>query len=117
MLDWVRFVFGALMMGGGLFVLFTAVLGLFRFRFALNRIHAAALVDTLGILLMAGGLILCAGFSLVSLKLAIVIIFLWCTSPVSSHLLARLQLTITGRPEEKMTVDDPELAEQSKEGD
>lgn len=117
MLDWIRFSLGALMMTGGLFVLFTAVLGLFRFRYALNRIHAAALVDTLGILLMVGGLILCSGFTLVSLKLAIVIVFLWCTSPVASHMLAKLELTITEQPAKRMTVDDPELTAQTREGD
>ena len=69
------------------------------------------------LLLVTLGLILCAGFSLVSLKLAVVMLFLWCTSPVSSHLLAKLELTITGRPEEQMTVDDPDLAEQTREGD
>ncbi len=117
MLDWIRFALGALMMAGGLFVLLSAVLGLFRFRYAFNRIHAAALVDTLGILLMVGGLVLCAGLTLVSLKLAAVVVFLWCTSPVASHLLARLELTVTDRPEKKMTVDDPSLTGQAKEGD
>ena len=38
------------------FVLLSAVLGIFRFRYALSRIHAAALVDTLGILLTLAGL-------------------------------------------------------------
>ena len=117
MLDWVRFGLSALMMAGGLFVLLSAVLGLFRFRYALNRIHAAALVDTLGILLMVGGVILRAGLSLVSLKLAFVIVFLWCTSPVSSHLLAKLALTITQQPEREMSVDDPDAARRTKEGD
>ena len=117
MLDWLRFALGALMIGGGLFVLVSAVLGLFRFRYALNRIHAAALVDTLGIMLTVCGLILCAGFTLVSLKLALVVVFLWCTSPVASHLLARLEVTITEHPEKQMTVDDPALAEQTREDD
>ena len=117
MLDWLRFILGALLMAGGLFVLLTAVLGQFRFRSALNRIHAAALVDTLGILLMLCGLILCAGWSVVSLKLVLVIAFLWLTSPVASHLLAKLSLTVTERPEEQMQVADPELTEHVKEGD
>ena len=117
MLDWLRFGLGALLMGGGLFVLLTAVLGQIRFRSALNRIHAAALVDTLGILLMLGGLILCAGWSLVSLKFVLVIAFLWRTSPVASHLLGKLAVTLTERPEREMRVDDPELTEHVKEGD
>lgn len=117
MLDWIRFGLGAAMMAGGLFVLLSAALGLFRFRYALNRIHAAALVDTLGILLMVGGLILRAGFTLVSVKLLAVIVFLWCTSPVSSHLLAKLELTITARPEKEMAVDDPDTVRRAKEAE
>ena len=117
MLDWLRFGLGAAAIACGLFVLLTAVLGQFRFRSALNRIHAAALVDTLGILLMLGGLILCAGWTLVSLKLALVIAFLWLTSPVASHLLGKLAVTLTERPEREMRVDDPELTARVKEGD
>lgn len=117
MIDWLRFGLGALLTAGGLFVLLTAVLGQFRFRSALNRIHAAALVDTFGILLMLAGLILCAGWSLVSLKLVLVIAFLWLTSPVSSHLLGKLAVTLTDRPEREMQVDDPDLTERVKEGD
>ncbi|MBR5344996.1 MAG: monovalent cation/H(+) antiporter subunit G [Clostridia bacterium] len=117
MLDWLRFGLGTLLMLGGLFVLVTAVLGQFRFRSALNRIHAAALVDTLGILLMLGGLILLAGWSVVSLKLVLVIAFLWLTSPVSSHLLGKLAVTLTDHPEREMQVDDPSLTRDVKEGD
>ncbi len=117
MLDWLRFVSAALLMTGGVFVLLTAVLGQFRFRSALNRIHAAALVDTLGILLMLAGLILCAGWSLVSLKLLLIVAFLWLTSPVQSHLLGKLALTVEDHPEREMQVDDPELTDRVKEGD
>ncbi len=117
MLDWLRFGLAALLIAGGVFVLLSAVLGQFRFRSALNRIHAAALVDTLGILLMLAGLILCAGWSLVSLKLVAVVAFLWLTSPVQSHLLGKLALTVTERPEREMQVDDPELTAQAKEED
>ena len=117
MLDWLRFGLGALLMLGGLFVLVTAVLGQFRFRSALNRIHAAALVDTLGILLMLAGLIVLAGWSVVSLKLLLVIAFLWLTSPVSSHLLGKLTVTLTDHPEREMQVEDPDLVRETKEDD
>ena len=117
MLDWLRFAAGALLMLGGLFVLITAVMGQFRFRSALNRIHAAALVDTLGILLMAGGLICLAGFTVVSLKFLLIIAFLWLTSPVASHLLGKLAVTMTEHPEREMQVDDPDLTREVKEDD
>ena len=50
-------------------------------------------------------------------KLVLVIAFLWLTSPVSSHLLGKLAVTLTDRPEREMQVDDPDLTERVKEGD
>ena len=115
MLDWLRFALGAVLMLGGLFVLLSGVLGLFRFRFSLSRIHAGALIDTIGILLTLGGLIVALGFTLTSLKLLVVIAFLWCTSPVASHLIGRLEVTVTEKPERSMAVEDPEAVAQVKE--
>ena len=40
----------------GLFVFFSAVLGLFRFDYVLNRMHAAAVGDSLGIFCVLIGL-------------------------------------------------------------
>ena len=117
MLDWLRFALGAVLMLGGLFVLLSGVLGLFRFRFSLSRIHAGALIDTIGILLTLGGLIVALGFTLTSLKLLVVIAFLWCTSPVASHLLGKLAVTMTEHPEREMQVDDPDLTREVKEDD
>ena len=67
--------------------------------------------------LMLAGLILCAGWSLVSLKLLLIVAFLWLTSPVQSHLLGKLALTVEDHPEREMQVDDPELTAQAKEED
>ena len=55
--EWIRFGVTALCVVGGLFALFTALLGLFRFDYALNRLHAAAIADTLalGLVLLGVG--------------------------------------------------------------
>ena len=50
--EWIRFGVTALCVVGGLFALLTALLGLFRFDYALNRLHAAAIADTLGLSLL-----------------------------------------------------------------
>ena len=50
MLELIRFVLSALFTLAGLFVLVSGVVGVFRFRYSMNRMHAAALGDTLGIL-------------------------------------------------------------------
>ena len=91
-LEWIRFLLGTglLLMGLGIFLL--QVFGVFKFRHVLSRMHAAAMGDTLGIGISLTGLILLSGFNFTSLKMALIIVFLWLASPVSSHLIARLEV-------------------------
>lgn len=82
----------------GLFVFFTAVLGLYRLDYALNRMHAAAVGDALGVFCILAGLILLHGWSLSAAKGLLVMAFLWITSPVCSHLIAEMEvLTVPGK--------------------
>ena len=67
-----------------------SVLGTFRFKFVLNRMHAAAIADTGSLLLCIVGLCLLTGFSFVTLKFIAIILFFWIASPVSSHLISNL---------------------------
>lgn len=91
-LEWVRFLAGVglLLTGMGIFVL--QLFGVFKFKYVLNRMHAAAMGDTLGIGVSLTGLILLSGFNFTSLKMALIIVFLWLASPVSSHLISRLEV-------------------------
>lgn len=91
MIELVRFGICAALILSGLFILVVGVIGVFRFQYALNRMHAAALNDTLGILCVLSGLIVAQGLDFVALKLVLVIVFLWVSSPVASHLIARLE--------------------------
>lgn len=79
----------------GAVVVVISVLGLYRLKDALERIHAAALTDTLGLILIVAGLVLLCGITVHSLKLLLLVIIWWVTSPVSAHLIARMEL-ITG---------------------
>ena len=72
--EWIRFVLAALCMALGLVFMISAVFGVNRFHHALNRMHAAALGDTLGILFVILSLIIMKGFSMDSLKLSMVIV-------------------------------------------
>ena len=92
-LEWIRFVAGVglLLAGLGFFVL--QIFGVFKFRYVLNRMHAAAMGDTLGIGISLTGLIILSGLNFTSLKMALVIAFLWLASPVSSHLISRLEVS------------------------
>lgn len=80
----------------GLFVIAVSILGLFRFCDALQRLHAGALADTLGLLLIICGVGVLCGFTTYTLKLVVLILIVWMTNPVSSHLITRMEL-ITGR--------------------
>ncbi|MBS6196545.1 MAG: monovalent cation/H(+) antiporter subunit G [Clostridiales bacterium] len=89
--EWCRFIAAAVCLCTGLVFMILAVFGVNRFHKALNRMHAAAMGDTLGILFVLLGLILVRGFSMDSLKLFLVILFFWMASPVSGHMISRLE--------------------------
>ena len=91
-LEWIRFAAGVglLLMGLGIFML--QIFGVFKFQYVLNRMHAAAMGDTLGIGVSMSGLILLSGLNYTSLKMALIIVLLWLASPVASHLISRLEV-------------------------
>lgn len=89
-----RIAVAAIIIIGGLVVSTVATFGLFKFKFVLNRMHAAAMNDTLAILFVLVGLIIINGFNFISIKLILIILFLWFASPVASHLIARLELAV-----------------------
>ena len=113
--DIIRFIIAAVLTLGGLFCLLSGVVGVYKFRYALSRIHAAALIDTLGILLMLLGVIVATGFTVASAKMVVVIAFLWLTSPVSGHLIGRLEVTINDELEKDAEVLDQEYVRQEKD--
>ena len=67
-------------------------MGVNKFKRALNRMHAAALGDTLGILFMILGLVIWKGLSFASFKLLLVVLFFWLASPVAGHMISRLEV-------------------------
>lgn len=89
--QWIRFALSAACLVTGLVFMMLAVFGVNRFHRALNRLHAAAMGDTLGILFVFAGLILIRGFSMASFKLLLVILFFWTAGPVSGHMISRLE--------------------------
>ena len=93
MIETLRFILCALLIGIGLVFEICAVIGVFRFHYVLNRMHAAALGDTMGILMIMAGLAVASGVNLLSLKLMLIVFLFWTASPVASHLIGRLELT------------------------
>ena len=91
-LQWIRFLAGVSMLLCGLTVFSIELFGVFKFNYVLNRMHAAAMGDTLRIALSMIGLMILYGFNFTSLKMLLVIVFLWFASPVASHMLARFEV-------------------------
>ncbi len=90
MLEYFRLALFAILLLAGLVVQLTALLGVNRFRFAVNRMHPAGMADTLGLLLMALAAVVYAGFGWATLKILFLVALFWITSPVCSHLIGRL---------------------------
>ncbi len=117
MIDVIRLIACILLTFAGLGCLVSGVVGVYRFKYALNRIHAAALFDTVGILLMALGVMVATGFNLTSVKILVVVAFLWLTSPVSGHLIGRMEITINDDLDKSMAVIDRDTVEHEKDAD
>jgi len=93
-LQWVRFILAAILLLGGMVTLLATIVGMFRFRYVMNRIHFAAKCDTFGVMLTISSLILMLGWDVSSLKLLLILVFIWLANPLSGHLIARLESTI-----------------------
>ena len=100
MLEWARFLVGAGMLLVGLLIFLLQIFGVFKFKYVLNRMHAAAMGDTLGIGISLTGLMVLSGLNVTSVKMALIIVFLWLASPVSSHLISRLEVVTNEHLEE-----------------
>lgn len=106
LLEWLQFVIGIIFLLAGLGVFAVQVFGVFKFDYVLNRMHAAAMGDTLGIGISLVGLIILSGWNFASLKMALIIVFLWNASPVSSHLIARLEAMTNPHLEQRCEVEE-----------
>ena len=91
-LEWIRFLAGVSLLLGGMGIFVLQLFGVFKFKYVLNRMHAAAMGDTLGIGVSLTGIMVLSGFNFTSLKMALIIVFLWLASPVSSHLISRQEV-------------------------
>jgi len=84
---------------GGVFV-FIGGLGALRMPNLYTRIHAASLTDTMAAVLIIGGIMLQAGATLATIKLAAILLFLLLTSPTASNALASAAILSGLQPDE-----------------
>lgn len=91
-MEFVRLILMILFIGTGIFIFGVATYGLFKFDYILNRVHVAAKCDTLASLLIILGLMIYSGLSIATLKLALVVVFLWLSNPVGTHLIGQTEV-------------------------
>ena len=88
----IRFIIAAIFIMAGVIIIASAMVGNFRFGYVLNRMQVGATADTLGTMLVILGLIIINGINTISLKLVVMILFMWIANPVQSHFLARTEI-------------------------
>ena len=94
-----------LLAAGSIFVLI-GEFGLIRFPDFYTRLHAAGITDTLGAELILLGLMFQAGLSLVTVKLILISLFIFFTSPTATHAVANAARVMGLKP---MLVPDKDL--------
>ena len=104
-----RFILGITFICMGLLVFCIQLIGVWKFKYILNRMHAAGMGDTMGISLCLIGAMFLFGWSYTSFKIAMIIAFLWLASPVSSHLIARLEVTTNENLEDYCAFESPSI--------
>lgn len=92
---------GLLIVTGALFVLAGGI-GALRMPDFYTRVHGSSLTDSLGPVLILVGLMLKAGATLVSVKLAAILLFLMITSPTASYALCHAALLSGLKPRATM---------------
>lgn len=90
--EWIRFWVVACILAAGILCFVLEVAGIFRFGYVLNRMHASGIGDTMGILFVVLSLMIASGWNAATLKLLLLIIFMWLTSPTSTHFLSMVEM-------------------------
>ncbi|MBV1708556.1 MAG: monovalent cation/H(+) antiporter subunit G [Erysipelothrix sp.] len=76
---------------GGAFFFFVGTTGLIRMPDVFCRMHATTKCDTLGAGMILVGLMIFNGLSMISLKLFLILIFIWLTNPTAAHIIAKAE--------------------------
>lgn len=73
----------------GIVFMLMGSIGILRLPDFYSRSHATSKSDTLGILFVISGLVVYEGFTLSSIKLILIILFIALANPIGTHALAR----------------------------
>jgi multicomponent Na+:H+ antiporter subunit G len=91
-------IFSWVAMVAGVIFLFAGGIGLLRFPEFYTRCHASGVTDTGATILILTGLMLQAEPGLITVKILLILIFLFFTSPTATHALAHAAYTGGMRP-------------------
>lgn len=78
-----------LLISTGILFLSISAIGAIRLPDFFSRAHAMGVVDTLGCLFVLSGLMVSHGFTLISLKLFLLILFIFIANPTVTHIFVR----------------------------
>lgn len=98
MIELARDIVGGLFLAAGAAFFLIGAIGMHRMPELFSRIHAASLADTTGVGLILVGLMIHGGFSLVTVKLVFLLLFLLFMGPVATHALAAAALQAGLKP-------------------
>lgn len=84
-------------LSGSFFSIIGAV-GILRFPDFWSRLHAASISDSAGVILLLLGMAMQAGWTLITVKLFIILAFLFITGPTSTHAVANAALVSGLKP-------------------
>ena len=85
-------IIGGVLIAAGAFFFIVGAIGIYRMPDVFTRMHAASVSDTLGAGLLLVGMMFFAGFSLVTVKLAIILGVILFTTPIATHAVAQAAL-------------------------
>lgn len=85
----IQSIFSILFIIIGIFFMLVGSVGILRLPDFYARTHATSKSDTLGIIFVIGGLVIYEGFTITSLKLVLIILFIFLSNPIGTHALAR----------------------------
>ena len=90
MMDMLITILSGLSIAIGVIALLIGSLGLIRLPDVFCRIHAVGMIDTAGASFIILGMVIHQGYSLVSVKLLLIGVFLFFTSPIATHAVAQV---------------------------
>jgi multicomponent Na+:H+ antiporter subunit G len=97
-MTWLVDLLSGLALLAGVFFVIVGGVGMVRMPDFYTRLHAAGVTDTLGAGLILLGLMLQGGWTLITAKLLLILLFLWLTSPTAGHALVKAALSDPRNP-------------------